>query len=471
MLGITSILTIASLLLLAYYIYGVIYSLFVCPLRKVPGPLILHFIPFYYKFKLANGTSHEYVLNIHKKYGPIARIGGDLVSVVSDSACKEIHSTYGYLKDGLYEASKLTGVNTFNTNDKDDHRFKKRILAPFFSDNTILSIENVVKENVDNLVNKLNEHSDTEQKFDLGLYFHYFSFDIIGDLGYGKSFGIVKQGYHPVVDWIKDAFRLSFLVAVFPALKHLEYTSIKSIYQFSYDAINNAKNCPDKTTIMNALLNTEDPETGRKLNEKEIAEESILQIVAGTDTTSNTLTWFFYNLANNPDVYEKVEKEIHDTFPDKRSIDYTKIKSECHYLNAVIHESMRIIPVAPGIISRSVPKGGKVIDGYFIPEGISIGASIVSKHNLASLWEDPDSFNPERWLENGKFKNNPNFMPFSIGPRACIGRSLAWMELYLVTANLIRNFKFERENNKKIASKYFMVVQPAEPILYIINKI
>ncbi|KAI9296053.1 cytochrome P450 [Neoconidiobolus thromboides FSU 785] len=471
MIEIKSILIIASISLLVYYIYSVIHSLFFCPLRKVPGPLIVHFIPFYYKLKQADGTLHEYALNIHKKYGHTVRIGGDLISVVSDSACKEIHNTYDYLKDGLYEAIKVMGENMLNTNDKEGHRFKKRILAPFFSDKTILSVENVVKENVDNLVNKLEEFSDNNQKFDLGLYFHYFSFDIIGDLGFGKPFNMVKKGYHPVIDWIKDVFRITFLVAAFPALKHFQYACIKSLYQFSFDAINDAKNHPDKVTIMNALINAEDPETGKKLSEKEVAEESMLQIAAGTDTTSNTLTWFFYNLANNPDVYEKVEKEIHSTFPNKGSINYSKVKSECHYLNATIHESMRIKPVAPGVLSRFVPKGGRVIDGYFIPEGTSVGAAAIAKHNLPSLWEDPDNFNPERWLENGKFKNNPNFFPFSIGPRACIGRSLAWMELYLVTATLIRNFRFERENNKRISSKFYMVVQPTEPICYTVNKI
>ncbi|KAI9296052.1 cytochrome P450 [Neoconidiobolus thromboides FSU 785] len=471
MLEINSISNIALISILSYYTYSVVYSLFICPLRKVPGPLIVHFFPYYYKFKQANGTLHEYEVINHKKYGPIVRIGGNLISVVSDSACKEIHNTYDYLKDGLYEATKVVGENMFSTNNKEGHRFKKRILAPFFSDKTILSVENVVKENVDNLVNKLEEFSDNNQKFDLGLYFHYFSFDIIGDVGYGKSFNMVKEGHHPVIGWIKDAFRIFALVAAFPVFRHLQYACVKSLYQFSYDAINNAKKYPNKVTFINALVNAEDPETGKKLSDKEIAEESILQFIAGTDTTSNTLTWFFYNLANNPDVYEKVEREIHNIFPDKGSINYTKIKSECHYLNAVIHENLRIIPVAPGVLSRFVPKGGRVIDGYFIPEGVSIGASVISKHNLSLFWEDPESFNPERWLENGKFKNNPNFMPFSIGPRACIGRSLAWMELYLITATLIRNFRFERENNKKISSKFYMIVQPTEPICYTINKI
>ncbi|KAI9291354.1 cytochrome P450, partial [Neoconidiobolus thromboides FSU 785] len=68
---------------------------------------------------------------------------------------------------------------------------------------------------------------------------------------------------------------------------------------------------------------------------------------------------------------------------------------------------------------------------------------INSLHNLPSLWKNPDAFDPQRWLQDGKFKTNPNFSPFLIGPRACVGRTLAWMELYLVSANLIRNFTFK----------------------------
>ncbi|KAI9296055.1 cytochrome P450 [Neoconidiobolus thromboides FSU 785] len=474
MFEISSILGLA-LILLAYYIYNVIYSLYFCPLRKVPGPLIVHFFPIYYKLTILNGTVHQYVLNLHRKYGQIVRTGGDVVSIVSESACKEVHNGYSYSKDVIYEASKIIGETVFNTNNKDYHRFKasyfeKRILAPLFSDKVILDIENIVKKNVNNLVKKINEYSEKKQKFDLGEKLHHFSFDIIGDVGYGKPFNMVKEGHHPVFDYIEDILFLACLVAVFPIVKEMEHPSIKHVYQFSYDAINDAKNHPDRITIINALLKAEDPETGEKLSEKEIAEESILQFIAGADSTSYTLTWFFYNISNRPDIYEKVEREIHNAFPDKESINFTKVKSECHYLNAVIHESMRILPAIAGVLSRVVPKGGRVVDGYFIPEGTSIGASIISKHNSPLLWEDPDRFIPERWLENGEFKNNPDFMAFSMGPRACVGRSLAWMEIYLVTTTLIRNFRFKRETIKEVSSKLFFIVKPSEPIIYTADK-
>ncbi|KAI9296937.1 cytochrome P450 [Neoconidiobolus thromboides FSU 785] len=472
--------------LLAYYVYKVrytsfkhnsgnmmlqvVYSLFFCPLRKVPGPLRVHFFPSYHKLKILNGTLHQYTLDLHKRFGTVVRIGGDTVSMVSESARKEIYSTYNFSKGKIYESNKIIGENMFNTNNKDYHRLKKRILAPLFSDKAISSVENIIHNNVKNLVEKLNDYSYSNQKFDLGLYFHYFSFDVIGDIGFGKSFNMVNDGYHPVIGWVKDTFYLSFILFIFPIFKNIQFRSVKSLYEFSYGAINNAKSHPNRATIMNALLNAVDPETGKKLDEKEIAEESIIQFAAGTDTTSNTLTWFFYNLTNHPDIYEKLEREINTIFQDKASISYTQIKSDCHYLNAVIHESMRVTPVAPGNLPRAVPKGGRVIDGYFIPEGTTIGSSVISCHNLPELWKDPNVFNPGRWLENGKFKTNPNFFSFSIGPRACIGRSLAWMELYLVIATLIRNFRFKRENNNKIDSSFYLVAQPVKPIIYTVQR-
>ncbi|KAI9296964.1 cytochrome P450, partial [Neoconidiobolus thromboides FSU 785] len=177
-----------------------------------------------------------------------------------------------------------------------------------------------------------------------------------------------------------------------------------------------------------------------------------------------------YLLSSQPDRYEKVREVICTVFSGKDLITYNKCKSECHYLNAVIHEGLRMIPVVGGNAPRLVPKGGRVIDGYFIPEGVVVGVSMNSIHNLPSNWKDPSHFNAKRWLKNGKFQSNPNFMPFLLGPRGCVGRTLAWMELYLVTANLVRNFTFERENEKVIRYKNFITTQPIEPINVYVTK-
>ncbi|KAI9291035.1 cytochrome P450 [Neoconidiobolus thromboides FSU 785] len=464
MFTLISVLGSFLVLFLAFYVYKVIHSIFFSPLKNVPGPLINLIFPFVNYIYIINGTYPEYALNLHKKHGNVVRLSWSKISFSSDSALKEIYSTYSYIKDQTYEIFQIIGETILSTRSRAFHRQRKKIIAPSFSEKAIESIEHLVKKNVDIFVNKVDALATQNQKLDLGLYFHYFAFDIIGDLAFGKSFNMLRDGYHPIVKWTHDISKLSILVLLFPFLKYHQFDSIKKLYEFTYESIKEARNSPDRANILNTLIKATDPDTGEHLSEKEIAEESILQIGAGTDTTSNSLTWIFYSLTNNPEVYKKVKEEMLAIFPDKDLITYTKCKSECHYLSAVIHESLRILPVAGSAPTRVVPKGGRVIDGYYIPEKVTVGVTINALHNSPSVWKNPNVFDPQRWLEDGKFKTNSNFSPFLIGPRACVGRTLAWMELYLVCANMIRNFTFKRIDKKKISRKNYVTTKPGEPI-------
>ncbi|KAI9290574.1 cytochrome P450 [Neoconidiobolus thromboides FSU 785] len=407
---------------------------------------------------------HTYIKGLHEKYGEVVRLSANSITFSSDEVTKELYSTYALPKSTFYYGFHITGETILSTTNKDFHRQRKKILAASFSDKTIASVEYLVKENVDNLVNKVREMASEEKNFDFGLLFHYFSFDVIGDLAYGKSFDMIKNGYHPVIGWIKDYFRIVVLVGILPVLKNYAFESVTKLYKFSYEAVKNVKEHSDRVTILSTLINASDPDTGKKLSEKEIVEESIIQLVAGSDTTSNSLTWTFYLLSKHPEVYSKLKMELFKNFPDEGSITYSRCK-ECVYLKAVIYESMRILPAISGNMPRAVQKGGKVIEGYFIPENTIVSISVIALHNNPNYWKDPHVFNPGRWVdEYGSFKPHRYFMPFSIGPRACLGRSLAWMELYLATASLVRNFSFKLKDESDVKSKLHVVTIPEKPI-------
>jgi cytochrome P450 len=95
-------------------------------------------------------------------------------------------------------------------------------------------------------------------------------------------------------------------------------------------------------------------------------------LFAGMGTTANTLTWALYELLRNPDVYELVEKDILEEFPNfNEPISVEKAKSNLKYLEAALLESMRIYPVAPGGLPRVVPKGGVTIAGHYLPANVN----------------------------------------------------------------------------------------------------
>ncbi|KXN74684.1 cytochrome P450 [Conidiobolus coronatus NRRL 28638] len=214
--------------------------------------------------------------------------------------------------------------------------------------------------------------------------------------------------------------------------------------------------------ILQSLIDSEDPETGEKLTDKQIAVECMTLLFAGMDTTANTLVWTLYELLKNPDIYKLVEKEILQEFPNfNEPIPVEKAKSNLKYFEAALLESMRLYPVAPGGLPRVVPEGGVTIAGYYLPEKTIIYHPIYNQHNDPRNWKNPKTYDIQRWIGEHREKNKAQLMTFGTGPRSCIGRELAWNEMYLVLTNLIRNFRMELID-KELTPTFKFLYKPEE---------
>ncbi|ORX68577.1 cytochrome P450 [Linderina pennispora] len=113
-------------------------------------------------------------------------------------------------------------------------------------------------------------------------------------------------------------------------------------------------------------------------------------LVAGTDTTSNTITYAIVHLLHNPSVYKRVTEEVRSTFPDSSQvISFKDAKAKLPYLSAVIYETMRINPPVSGMLPRSAPAKGITIQGYNIPHDTQIGVSIAACHRNPHTWKNP----------------------------------------------------------------------------------
>lgn len=141
-------------------------------------------------------------------------------------------------------------------------------------------------------------------------------------------------------------------------------------------------------------------------------------MLAGIDTTGDELCFLMYQLSlpESWDVQEKLLKELKDS--DGKGLD------DLIYLDAVLKEGLRCFPPIPMSAPRYVPRGGRTIDGYFIPVGTIVSAQAWSVHRLnEDIFEDGDKFLPERWLNGQRSLEMPRlFFSFGLGSRACTGR-------------------------------------------------
>lgn len=167
----------------------------------------------------------------------------------------------------------------------------------------------------------------------------------------------------------------------------------------------------------------------------------------------------------NPRVLEKLTAEVRSAFSHSDEITFTGV-NKCKYLLACIEEALRAYPPSPQPHHRIVPPGGATVNGEFLPEGVSVSIPIYAASNSPTNWIRPDEFIPERWLgENPEFDGDKRdaSQPFQLGPRACIGRNLAYAEIKLIISRLVWQFDIQNatEGDWMGSQKVFMVWEKA----------
>ncbi|RKK76757.1 hypothetical protein BFJ69_g6706 [Fusarium oxysporum] len=162
-------------------------------------------------------------------------------------------------------------------------------------------------------------------------------------------------------------------------------------------------------------------------------------LVAVSEATSITLTYLSWMLIKRPDVDHRLRLELSSLGKSYSSTDFANLP----YLDAVIRETLRVYPPAPAPMPRVVPKSGSECGGVSYPPDTVISAQPYTIHRYEGVFEDPDEFRPERWLNvppEKKDRMYRAFVPFSAGQRGCIGRGLAWMHIMKSVARTLQEF-------------------------------
>ncbi|PIA18530.1 cytochrome P450 [Coemansia reversa NRRL 1564] len=207
--------------------------------------------------------------------------------------------------------------------------------------------------------------------------------------------------------------------------------------------MNSSDSSQQRIDIVSAFIKAHDPETGAMMSDREIASEGTVLLVAGSDTSSNTMVNCIRLLIKHPETYHKVCNEIRSQFPGGSStITYTEAVAKLPYLNAVIYETMRLRASTSGAWPRDTPEEGITLGDWFIPSGNVICGSIGGVHLNPDTWWMPKRFMPERFLGPEGEIRRKNVVVFSAGVRMCPGRHLAMMELVMTLATVLCRYDF-----------------------------
>ena len=214
--------------------------------------------------------------------------------------------------------------------------------------------------------------------------------------------------------------------------------------------------------FLDILLTVRD-EDGNGLSDKEIQEQVDTFLFEGHDTTASALQWTLYYLAAHPDLQEKCRQEVQGCLDKNKELSYESL-TKLQYLTQFVKESMRLSGTVP-YIGRRLTKPME-IDGHLLPVGTEITISILGIHRHPDVWDKPLEFDPDRFsLENSAKRHPYAFVPFSAGPRNCIGQQLAMDELKTVISLALLRFRLTLKADYVKPPIYaFMVSRPLEDL-------
>ncbi|CAK7563498.1 MAG: hypothetical protein SEPTF4163_001367 [Sporothrix epigloea] len=488
-----------------FFIIGlVIYRIFLHPLAKYPGPLLAKLTDAYMLYHAWKGDRHLELWRLHERYGPIVRFGPNSVSFNSNTALKEIYGFKANVgKAEFYDAFAHPAHNTHNTRDKGEHARKRRVLSHAFSDSAVKEAEKYILANVrtfcnvlgagGSTANALSYHGDYSQTkgsekwsgpVNMSDQCNYLAMDILGDLCFGKAFHMLEAPDNRyAVDLVGMAAHRHLICGTMRAMEKLRIEKIlfrkiaagRARYmQYSRGQLAERMALGDDTDrrdFFYYLLKAIDPVTKKGFTKPELWAESNLLIIAGSDTTSTGMAAAFFYLVRHPEALVKVTREIRQTFASVEDIQSGATLTGCTYLRACIDEAMRLSPAVGGLLPRQVLTGGMEINGETIPAGTIVGTPHYAIHHNAAYYPQPWAYLPERWIAGSTLPGHTKpsivseedvalaqsaFCPFSIGPRGCIGKGIAYTEMMTTLARSLFLYDVRQAQG---------VVDPAEGVV------
>ncbi|EXJ59969.1 hypothetical protein A1O7_04117 [Cladophialophora yegresii CBS 114405] len=476
----------ASLYLAGLYSSLIIYRLFFNPLNKIPGPYWARLSRFYLSFQVGGAKNlNQYLLAQHQKYGKFVRLDPHGISVTHPDGVEITMGPKTKCTKSEWYDTDLPRSSLHQTRSRAVHDRRRRIWSPAFSDKALRGYENRVQRYNALLIQKLEESHG--QPMDMSKWFNLYSFDVMGDLAFGASYGCLESGeMHWAIKLLNDGMDMvgvqlpSWLFRLLLAIPGAAADHFRFL-NYCCEQLDNRMKMqgkladPDISHTLIEHFNNSDPES-QKAQLPILQGDSRLIIVAGSDTTAATLVHLFYHIATQEGLLDRLRKELDSLVKPGEKIEHVKIQ-DAPILNGSINEALRLNPPVPSGVFRETPDEGVVIGDVHIPGKTVVQMPLYAMARDPELYPDPLAFIPERHgsrsAELMPYKNKEVFHPFSTGPMGCIGKNLAYMEVRLVTANIIRDFNVrlaEGETGEKllkgtrdhVSSHPFQLVRPRQ---------
>lgn len=223
----------------------------------------------------------------------------------------------------------------------------------------------------------------------------------------------------------------------------------------------------DGGSLLSMILSAVDADSGKPLGDREVRDEVLTLFIAGHETTALTLTWMFTLLDGRAEVLERMRREVDAVLggEDPTFEDVPKLP----YVRQVVEETLRLRPPAP-LIARNVVCEDE-IGGYGVRPGDVVMPFFWATHRHPDFWTDAERFDPDRFsAEKSKDRHSWSFIPFSGGPRSCIGNMFALVEASVLLAQMLNRFDIEVLPCADVKPVSLVTMRPSKPVRVVLTK-
>ncbi|KAF4549640.1 Cytochrome P450-like protein 81 [Elsinoe fawcettii] len=469
----------------ALLISTAVYNRYFTGISHVPGPWLAS-LSNIWRYQIARTFRPEQVhINLHERYGPVVRLGPNIVSVSDPSALQTIYApNAGFVKSAFYRVQQTLSMGQplltlFTTLNEAAHARLRRAVSNAYAMSTLVQFEPLVDSTTSAFLEQLSKRFAVEGTvLDFGTWLQYYAFDVIGELTFSKRLGFVDGG-KDIEGVIGSIERMLDYAAVVGQMPDLDYVMIKNpfrlliskwgLWQSDTPMVRFAKARyaerygSDGAALEKAEYNSQYrdflsrfTEAGKKdpefVTQRQVLALTVANIFAGSDTTAITLRAIFYHLLKHPNDLATLRAEIDKA---KEADEYTRTDGmfdwnqvrQLPFLDAVIKEALRCHPAAGLTLERIVPSGGRTISGVYLPAGTIVGANAWVIHRHQGIFgPDAAQWRPQRWLEadnETKRRMENHIFSFGMGARTCIGKNISLLEMYKMVPALLNRFEID----------------------------
>jgi len=403
----------------------------------------------------------NYFLSISRQYGDIV-----CYRPAPDTAYLVNHPDYIYhvLVDNCRNYSKDTysnqafkkaiGPGLINF-EGDAWLHRRRLMQPAFHHNRLEALDRMIVQATHDMLDQWQTSYNNNQPIDVARQMAALTMTITSRALFGVNLGAEVNEIGEIINGVATLLEKPNHPRLQQAAREFSGVVDRIIQQRHHDF-------SDQGDLLSLLMTARAEDTGAMLDDQQLRNEVMGLLLAGYETTANALTWTYYLVSQNLWTSERLRAEVRQVLGERRpsSADLPHLP----YLRSVLDESLRLFPPAWIMGRRAI--ADDVIGGYHVPAGTVIAICIYTLHRHPAFWEQPDLFDPERFTpERSANRKRYAYIPFSVGPRQCLGSGFAILEASLIMACIAQRFELRLLPGTEVQPQALFVLRPNRDLL------